>query len=70
MSIPSSTGGREPEARDQPAGGRSFLDDDGLPPRRPRASTARMLVVAVLSIIASGVLFRVAVEILRRLSAP
>jgi hypothetical protein len=39
------------------------------PPPRPRPSTARLLLIALASIIATALLFRLVVEVARRLLA-
>jgi hypothetical protein len=62
MPTPASNGD-EPPRRSLPP------DAVGLPPPRPRPSTARLLLIALASIIVTALLFRLVVELARRLLA-
>ena len=62
----------EGDAQARPdAEGRRLADDDVfLPTARPRPSVLRLLAIAAVSIIVTGLLFRAAVEAVRSLTAP
>jgi hypothetical protein len=69
MPTPSSKDGERDAQRDRPPGKGGGAEDVLRPPARPRASPLRLLAIATASIIVSLVVFRLAVEALRSLTA-